>query len=127
MLKKGKYTMVDGKEYRIFINDNNTVNLVTDNSEALQMGFNKELSTGRYVKTVSSHLLNNVYRISTYGTYKNSEFNVHNENHDQYLVGTSDAIIAKSLNLNRSDKYYYEGWIPKHDVKVFERKEDVSL
>ena len=93
MLKKGKHTMGDCKEYRIFINEDNTVNIVTDNSEAIQMGFNKELSTERYVKRVSSNLIKNVYRISTYRIYKNTELNVHNENHDQYLVGTSNAII----------------------------------
>lgn len=35
-----------------------------------------------------------------------------------FRIGTINTEIAKELNFERTDKYYYEKWVPKNEVKI---------
>ena len=52
---------------------------------------------------------------------------MHKEYENQFLVGTSDSSIAKTLGLDRTDKYYYEKWVPKEDVQLFEVRKPIHF
>ena len=53
--------------------------------------------------------------------------NIRTENEQKYLIGTSDAAKAQLLNLDRTDKYFYEKWVPKDEVETFEVKKAIAL
>lgn len=127
MLKSGDYALVNNHEYEIYDNGDNTFNLVTNDPQSIKEGFSKDNFSNTFVKTINIKDLKNVYSIKTYGKYKNVEINVHKENENHYLIGTSDSSIGNTLGLDRTDKYYYEKWVPKEEVQLFEVKKPIIL
>lgn len=53
--------------------------------------------------------------------------NVSREKDNNVLIGTNDARIARELGIGRTDKYYYEQWIPKNEVEIFEERKEMKL
>ena len=42
-------------------------------------------------------------------------------------ISLTDCKVAEALELQRCDKYYYEGKFPKQDVEIIEEKEKIEL
>lgn len=42
------------------------------------------------------------------------------------FLGTGDAKLALEFQFERIDKYYYEKWVPKSEVKISEVRENKS-
>ncbi|MBV7509276.1 hypothetical protein KW850_29310 [Bacillus sp. sid0103] len=120
MIKSGDYAIINNFEYEIYDNGDDTFNLVTNDPQSIKEGFSEDNFPNIFFKIINVKDLKNAFNVKTYGKYKNVEINVHKENENQYLVGTSDSSIAKTLGLDRTDKYYYEKWVPKEDVQLFE-------
>ena len=53
--------------------------------------------------------------------------NIRTEDEKSYLIGSPDAAKAQLLNLDRTDKYFYEKWVPKDEVEIFEMKKAIAL
>lgn len=90
----------------------------------LQEGFEDTYSSGLYSKIISEDDLTSCCRIKTKAKLKGHTVNVYAENENAYCIGTSDASIAKELGLDRTDKYYYEKWVPKYEAVIFEEREN---
>jgi hypothetical protein len=127
MLRSGDFALYHNQEYELYENGDDTVNLVTDNPQSIEHGFIKDPFSNRFEKTVNVQEVTNAYHIKIYGKYKNAEVNVRTEDEHSYLIGTPDAEKAQILNLDRIDKYFYEKWVPKDEVEIFEVKKAIAL
>ena len=127
MLRSGDFALYHNQEYELYENGDGTVNLVTDNPQSIEHGFIKDPFSNRFEKTVNVQEVTNAYHIKTYGKYKNVEVNVRTEDEQSYLIGTPDAAKAQILNLDRIDKYFYEKWVLKDEVEIFEVKKAIVL
>jgi hypothetical protein len=126
-MRSGTYALYHNEEYELYRNGDNTINLVTDNPKSIKYGFIKSPLSNRYRKTISVKEITSAYHIKTYGKYRGVEVNVRTEDEQSYLMGTPDADKAQLLALDRTDKYYYEKWVSKEEVEIFEVKEDIQL
>ena len=128
MIRSGDFTTYNNKEYSFFKKQDGSVNLISYDSDALLEGFKKhDKIANAYVKNVRIDEIHNPFLIKTHGKYKNEEINVRTEKGDSYHIGTPDAEIAKKLDMDRTDKYYYEKWIPKEEVELFEVRKPISI
>lgn len=128
MIRSGDFTTYNNKEYSFFKKQDGSVNLISYDSDALLEGFKKhDRNANAFVKNVGIDEIHNPFLIKTHGKYKNEEINVRTEKGDSYHIGTSDAEIAKKLDMDRTDKYYYEKWIPKEEVELFEVRKPITL
>ena len=125
MLRSGDFALYQNQEYELYKNGDGTVNLVTDHPQSIEHGFIKDSFSKRFEKTVNVQEVTNAYYIKTYGKYKNVEVNVRTEDEQSYLIGTPDAAKAQLLNLDRTDKYFYEKWVPKDEVEIFKVKKAI--
>ena len=125
MLRSGDFAFYHNQEYELYENGNDTVNLVTNKNQSIEHGFIKDPFSNRFEKTVNVQEVTNAYHIKTYGKYKNVEVNVLTVDEQSYLIGTPDAAKAQLLNLDRIDKYFYEKWVPKDEVEIFEVKKAI--
>ena len=64
----------------------------------------------------------NAYAIENHGIIGQNNVDVLKEKDDSFLVGTSDCTVGEILNLERVDKYGYEGWIKKNKITVVQEK-----
>lgn len=127
MLRSGDFALYHNQEYELYENGDGTVNLVNDNPQSIEHGFIKDLFSNRFEKTVKVQEVTNAYQIKTYGKFKNVEVNIRTEDEQSYLIGSSDAAKAQLLNLDRTDKYFYEKWVLKDEVEIFEVKKAIAL
>ncbi len=127
MLRSGDFALYHNQEYELYENGDGTINLVTDHPQSIEHGFIKDPISNRFEKTVNVQEITNAYQIKTYGKYKNVEVNIRTEDEQKYLIGTPDAAKAQLLNLDRTDKYFYEKWVPKDEVEIFEVKKAIAL
>ncbi len=70
--------------------------------------------------------LDEIYKIVTYGKVNEERVPIIKEKQGEYLVGTNDCKIGEKLNLERVDKYGYEGWISSNLVQIIEEKEVIK-
>ncbi|HHQ1173347.1 TPA: hypothetical protein ACSKOY_001504, partial [Listeria innocua] len=68
-----------------------------------------------------------LYEISDIVVYKEKEFESITETKDFFRIGTINTEIAKELNFERTDKYYYEKWVPKNEVKIEKERKNIPL
>ena len=127
MLRSGEFAFYHNQEYELYENGDGTVSLVTNNLQSIEHGFTKDPFSNRFEKAVNVQEVTNAYQIKTYGKYKNVEVNIRTEDEKSYLIGTSDEAKAQILNLDRIDKYFYEKWVPKDEVEIFEVKKAIVL
>ncbi|ULT57363.1 hypothetical protein L1999_01750 [Neobacillus drentensis] len=119
-IRKGRYTLLNGREYKIYENDNLTYELISDSPEDVNYGFKEEYSS-TYVKIVDKSEFSTVYEVTPYAKYKGRTFDVSLQIKDgKVSIGTTNAELAKELSLERTDKYFYEKWVPLKDVKILE-------
>ncbi|WP_066074054.1 hypothetical protein [Neobacillus soli] len=128
MIRSGDFTIYNHKEYSLFKKQDGSVNLISYDSASLKEGFKQHnLIPNAYVKNLKIGDITNAYQIKTHAKYMSEEVNVSAEKEDFYYIGTTDANLAKKLGLDRTDKYYYEKWVPKEDVLLFEVKKSIIL
>lgn len=126
MVRKGDYTVYQNEEYRFVREKDNSISLISNSKKDLKRNF-EEYADGVYVKNVKSKDIGNAYQIKTYGTYQNRNVNIRIIKDGNVLIGTPDASLARELGLDRSDKYYYEKWVPKNEVTIFEDRKEIKL
>ncbi|MGX4669008.1 hypothetical protein JNUCC74_07315 [Cerasibacillus sp. JNUCC 74] len=79
-------------------------------------------------KQINLKELEEYYYIESRAIYKNKPFNVmSNEKDGKVYLGTGDAKLAREFNFDRTDKYYYEKWVPKEDVEIIEERKDIPI
>lgn len=128
MIKKGFFGTYQGKEYEITEDMDNNLMIMTENISEVTSGFKDIYNSGLYTKKIKKSELSEYYFIKPRAEYKGEQFNVGNQQKDSYIqLGTKDASIAKKLNFDSTDKYYYEKWVPISEVKLTEDKEHIDI
>lgn len=126
-MKKGRFGKYKNKLYELYESIDGKYELVSNDPRDIQNGF-VEKYPSTYVKTVDKTEITEAFRILPFGEYKGSKFDVSaNVKEGMYNLGTTDAALAEKLGFNRTDKYYYEKWVPKGEVKVIEEKKQIKL
>ncbi|MGM7723472.1 hypothetical protein [Metabacillus sp. Hm71] len=128
MIRKGDYAVVQGKEYRLGKHGDEWVNIISDDQNDLNNGFQPHpLDKTVLLKRVLKNELEQVYYVDTYAVYKDTKLSVGNVKDDKVLLGTSDSKIAKQLDFDRTDKYFYEKWVNISELELFEEKKSITI
>ena len=127
MIRNGDFGELNGIEYEVFENDDNTIDIATKDPDAIKRGFTKYQGQDAYYKTINPRELDKFYRIYTKGKIGHEIVNISREKENIVLIGTNDARIARDLGIGRTDKYYYEKWVLKNEVEIFEERKEMKL
>lgn len=128
MIRNGNYCIYNGIEYELSEDMDDNLIIFSENPSSLEeQGFIDQFNSGVYSKVVNTSELTKCYRITTKGKLNGKFVNISNENDNEYYVGTSNADIAKYIGAERTDKYYYEKWVPKERVEVFEEIQEINI
>lgn len=127
MVRKGNYTIYKGQEYRFVKEQDSSISLISNNIKDLENGFNK-YSDDVFIKSIPLRDLKEAYYIHPYALFKGIAFDVIvDEKSQKANLGTTDVGIAKKLKFDRTDKYYYEKWVPIEEVQLFEEREKIKI
>ncbi|WP_172372747.1 hypothetical protein [Sporosarcina jiandibaonis] len=127
MIRNGEYCIYKNREFEFTSDMEGNLLIVSENPHMIKEGFVDKYRNGVYSKRVKPSELINCYQVTTKGKFKGEIINVSNEDKDKYYVGTSNTKFAQKLGLERTDKYYYEKWVPKNEVEIFEDRKDIKL
>jgi hypothetical protein len=126
-IKKGRYAILNGKEYKVYSNQDHSFDLISHDANDVNNGFIEQYPD-TYVKKVSVNEITNIHRIISYAKYKGNQFDINDqEQNGEIHLGTIDAALAKDLGFKGTDKYYYEKWVPKNEVEIFEERKEMTL
>lgn len=126
-IKKGRYARFNGKEYKVYTNEDGSYDLVSHDQNDVNNGFFEQYSD-TYVKKVSVNEITSIHRIIPFAKYQGNRLDVNDqEKNGEIHLGTIDATLAKKLDFERTDKYYYEKWIPKNEVEIFEERKEIKF
>jgi hypothetical protein len=120
MIRNGEYCLYKNREYEFTRDMDGNLLIVSENPQMVKEGFINKLKSCVYSKKVKSDELSNCYQVTTKGEIKGQIVNVSKQHKNKYYVGTSNTKVAQKLGLERTDKYYYEKWVPKNEVEIFE-------
>lgn len=124
-MKSGYYTNFNGKEYKVISRDRNGKTFLL--SDSAEVGFDK-YDEGIYEKEINKADLTNFYSIEPRAKYEGYTFPVRTKIiKGNVCIGTDNAELAKKLNFERTDKYFYEKWISKEDIQIIEERKDFTI
>jgi hypothetical protein len=122
MIRKGKYALYNGIEYRFTKSKSKKLELISNNLNDLNKGF-KIYAENVYVKAVTLNEIEKLFYIYSYAKYKGEEFPASQGSDGTILLNTSDTQLAKKLGFDRTDKYQYSKYVSYDEVDLFERVE----
>lgn len=126
MVRNGDYCIYKGREFKVNRDMEGNLLVLSHDPQLVNEGFEDIYNSGLYSKKVKSNDLSNCFSVYTKGKIDGEIVNISQENEFEYYVGTSNSDIAKKLGLERTDKYYYESWVQKDRVEVFEEREEIE-
>lgn len=117
-----------GREYRVALSQENSLELISLDVADLKNGFTK-YSEGVYYLPVKKEDLETYYDINTYALYKGHEFVVESVSGDRVLLITRcTKQLAETLGLEAADRGFYEKRVKEEELeKVWEKKSSVKL
>ncbi|MFU0791775.1 MAG: GIY-YIG domain-containing protein [Virgibacillus proomii] len=128
MPNKGYFGVYNNIEYEVTRDVDNNFLIMTDDPAKVTNDFVDKFNSGVYTKKIKKENLSELYYIKPQAIYKNKKFNVmSNEKDGKVYLGTGDAKLAREFNFDRTDKYYYEKWVPKEDVEIIEERKDIPI
>ena len=127
MIRNGDYCLYKNREYEFTRDMNGNLLIVSENPHLVKEGFVDKLRSGVYSKVVKPNELSNCYQVTTKGKINGEIVNVSKEDKDKYYIGTSNTKVAQKFWLKKTDKYYYDKWVPKNEVEIFEDRKDIKL
>lgn len=136
-MKEGIFASYKNRTYKVSEISVGKIRLVSDDKEDIQFGFEKKVYPENYsnpgslpkvyVKEVEQIHITCIYKIQYRARYKHSIVNVHEQKADRVLLGTNNSSLAKKLNFDRTDKYYYEKWVSLDEVEMIEERKEMEL
>lgn len=134
-MDNGLYANYMGNVYQVSKSENSLVRLISRNEKDQEIGFKQKVYPQYYkdrdklpiiyVKDVDiSELV--LFAIDIKAKYKGYIFSVGNTNNLDVFLGTTDASLATKLRFDRTDKFYYEKWVPRSEVEIIEEKKDIN-
>jgi hypothetical protein len=128
MIKNGYYGIYEGKEYKVSEDENGNFSVITKDINKCDESFKTIYPGNVYKKQINLKELEEYYYIESRAIYKNKPFNImSNEKDGKVYLGAGDAKLAREFNFDRTDKYYYEKWVPKEDVEIIEERKDIPI
>jgi hypothetical protein len=136
-MRKGMFAEYKGSIYQAEIIDDLLIKLVSRDVDDKEFGFKLKIYPENYrgienlpevyFRDVNRDDIIELFEIYPISKYKGHKFNITGEKSGYIHLGTNDATIAKDLGFERTDKYYYEKWVPKNEVEIFEERKDIKL
>ena len=123
-MKEGEYCIYKGKEYEIEIDEKGNCCIFTEDPTIIDHSFHGPDEDGYYEKKIKKKMVQDIYTYNYYAIVDGDRVAVLDERDDYVLIGTANYEIAKKLNMDRTDKYYYEKWMDKDSVIIHTEKEN---
>jgi hypothetical protein len=127
--RDGPHAVYQGREFRLAILDGGNLELASEDSADISLGFTKYYE-GLYVLPVKRPDLQEVFSIHPVARYQGFEFGIHGQDTDKAVVSltTGDEKIAERLDFDRADKFYWEKWVSVDELeKTWEIKTPLNL
>jgi hypothetical protein len=136
-MRKGMFAEYRGSIYQAEIIDDLQIKLVSRDVKDQALGFKLKIYPEYYkgiknlpeiyLKDVNKDDIIELFEVNPKSKYKGYKFNISGEKNGHVHIGTNDATLAKDLGFERTDKYYYEKWVPKNEVEIFEERKEIKL
>jgi len=128
MLRKGEYTIYNGKEYRFIESDTvEAVELISNDKNEMDNGFTY-YKNNIYTKIVGLDEVKELYSINPYAIYKEEVFPASQERKTgKVLLDTTNTELAKRMGFERTDKYMYSKSVKWDEVEIIEERKLYSL
>lgn len=127
MIKQGTFVKVKGEEYEIMrVMQSGQSRIIAQKPSQVDERFTDLYGTGVYSREVSQDEIEEKYRYETYALCEGDQLSVRMAKDGKVLVGTSDCDVAAKHKLERTDKYFYEGWLPEGMVELVTKKHNME-
>jgi len=128
MLRKGEYTIYNGKEYRFIESDSvEAIELISNDKNEMDNGFTY-YKKNIYTKIVGVNEVKDLYSINPYDVYKGEVFPASQERKTgKLLLDTTNTELAKRMGFERTDKYMYSKFVDWDEVEIIEERKPYSL
>ncbi|MBC2008876.1 hypothetical protein HCA54_02520 [Listeria welshimeri] len=122
MIKSGRYTIYNNKEYKLIGDREGNTLLLTKDKDQTDDSFEDTYNSGVYTKQINKTDLDEIYDIMTKAKYHGGIAQIIGEEGNKYFLATTDAKVAKNLNFEMTRPGEYGSWINKDEIEVFEEK-----
>lgn len=127
LIKKGYFGVYHNTEYKVIEDMEDNLLILTKDLSKVTIGFVDIYGTGVYTKKIDRDELSEFYYIEPEAMYMGKTFNIGLPEKDEKIcLGTDNASDAQKYGFKRTDKYYYEKWVSKNDVKISETKKSLK-
>ncbi|WP_339201297.1 hypothetical protein [Peribacillus sp. FSL P2-0133] len=128
MIRKGEYTIFNGKEYRFIESDTvGAIELITNDKKDMGNGFTY-YKNNIYTKIVRVNEVKELYSINPYAVYKGELFPASEERTTgKVLLVTTNTELAKQMGFERTDKYMYSKSVEWDEVEIIEKRKPYSI
>jgi len=119
-LKKGLYGFYKEVEFRITVDMESNLKIMTDEKEKIDSTFEDIYQSGVYSKIVKAHELVDCVSVIPFGIIKGEKVQILQEKENKYQVATGAFLVGANLNLPRIDRDSWLGWVSKSGVTLIE-------
>ncbi|CAK6470507.1 hypothetical protein ACPOM7_14420 [Peribacillus castrilensis] len=128
MIRKGEYTIYNGREYRFIESDTvEAIELISNDKKVMENGFTY-YKKNIYTKIVGVNEVKELYSINPYAVYKEEVFPASQERKTgKVLLATTNTELAKRMGFERTDKYMYSKSVEWDEVEIIEERKPYSL
>ncbi|MCF7620647.1 MULTISPECIES: hypothetical protein [Bacillaceae] len=128
MIRKGEYTIYNGREYRFIESDTvEAIELISNDKKDMENGFTY-YKKNIYTKIVGVNEVGKLYSINPYAVYKGEMFPASEERKNgKLLLDTTNTELAKRMGFERTDKYMYSKSVKWDEVEIIEERKPYSL
>ncbi|MGG3478286.1 hypothetical protein ABES21_12300 [Peribacillus frigoritolerans] len=128
MIRKGEYTIYNGREYRFIESDTvGAIELISNDKKDMNNGFT-HYKINIYTKIVGVNEVGKLYSINPYAVYKGEMFPATEERKTgKVLLDTTNTELAKRMGFERTDKYMYSKSVKWDEVEIIEERKPYSL
>jgi len=120
MLKNGLYGVYKEVEFKITIDMEDNLRVMTDEKEKIDGTFEDTYQSGVYTKIVKPKELVDCVSIIPFGIIKGEKVQILQEKENKYQVATGALLVGSNLNLSRIDRDSWLGWVSKSEVTLIE-------
>lgn len=118
MIRKGEYTIYNGKENR-FIEPKSKgfIELISNNKEDMNYGF-IHYKDNIYTKVISLNEVEKLFLIHSFAKYKGELFGASNGGNGKIILATPHLKLAERYGFKRTDKYLYSKNVNLDEVEI---------
>ncbi|MFI8493549.1 hypothetical protein ACIGC1_11630 [Peribacillus butanolivorans] len=128
MIRKGEFTIYNGKEYRFIESDTvEAIELISNDKKDMDNGFT-HYKDNIYTKIVQVNEVNELFSINPYAKYKGEIFSASEEGKTgKVLLDTSNTELAKKMGFEPTDKYMHSKYVEWDEVEIIEERKPYSV